>query len=230
MWFGPMTMIQFLSDTGKFPGTAHDISMYAMKSGVAGALNDIQNNHPNDLVALLPFSRPQYSNDPANSGTFNNPQYSLTNNYSAMVSSMWLPATAPSDTTPWDTTTNMIPRAHGDWCSNTSTSYGFMLAYNQLTSASAVSTASVGGLGRKGATRLIIFETDGMANEDSQPTGGTNGFVSSGSYNSYYAILPGNTVNGAGYDETNVLKVVEAICNLDSGRRLPQFADELALS
>ena len=36
-WFGPMTMIQFLSDTGRLPGTSHDISMVAAKLGIAGA-------------------------------------------------------------------------------------------------------------------------------------------------------------------------------------------------
>src|SRR5205823_1119327 len=117
-----------------------------------------------------------------------------------------------------------IPRAHGDWNSNTSTSYGFMLAYNQFSSASALQTTSpvVGGFGRKGATRMIIYETDGMANEDSVPTGGStmsNTFTlgSPAAYNSYYAIKPGQTVNGAGYSQSNLLRVVEAICNKDDG-------------
>ena len=63
-WFGPMTLIQFLSDTGRLPGTAHDISMVAAKLGVAGALTDIQNNHPNDLVAMLLFNRPPIRANP----------------------------------------------------------------------------------------------------------------------------------------------------------------------
>jgi hypothetical protein len=239
LWFGPMTMIQFLSDTGKFPGTAHDISTYPMKSGVGAALTDIQNNHPNDKVALLPFHRPQFSNDPVNSGNFNNPQYNLNNNYTAMLSSMWLPNISSGSTTaPWDgwngNTTTQIPRAHGDWNSNTSTSYGFMLAYNQFSSATALTTTTpaVGGFGRKGATRMVIYETDGMANEDSVATGGntvinSNNDFTTGSpaaYNSYFAILPGQTVNSGGYSETNVLCVVEAICNKDDGtpyRTLP---------
>lgn len=49
-WFGPMTMIQFMSDTGLLPGNGHDISLYPAKLGIAGALKDIENNHPNDLV------------------------------------------------------------------------------------------------------------------------------------------------------------------------------------
>ena len=50
LWFGPGTMIQFMMDCGYLPGTTHDISMFPMKQGVGGALTDIQNNHPNDLV------------------------------------------------------------------------------------------------------------------------------------------------------------------------------------
>jgi Flp pilus assembly protein TadG len=215
MWFGPMTMVQFLSDTGLLPGTAHDISMYPMKNGVGGALIDIQNNHPNDLVAMLLFSRPQFNNDPPNTGQFNTPQYNLTNNYSAMVNSLWLPPnTASADARLWDPNGLNTPRAHGDYNANTTSVYGFMMAYNQFSSSSTVSGAGVGGVGRKGAERLIIYETDGMANEDAQPSAG---FKNNGAYNSYYRILPGDTVNGAGYSRTNLLQTVEAICNLQTG-------------
>ena len=69
LWFGPMTMIQFMSDTGLLPGTTHDISMIAAKLGIAGALQDIQNNHPNDLVSLCMFSRPPYSGRGGRRGT-----------------------------------------------------------------------------------------------------------------------------------------------------------------
>ena len=61
LWFGPMTMIQFMSDTGLFPGTTHDVSMVCAKLGIAGALQDIQNNHPNDLVALVHVQPPPVS-------------------------------------------------------------------------------------------------------------------------------------------------------------------------
>ena len=60
MWFGPMTMLQYISDAGLTPGTARDISAYSAKLGVASVLQNIQINHPNDLVALIPFNRPQY--------------------------------------------------------------------------------------------------------------------------------------------------------------------------
>jgi Flp pilus assembly protein TadG len=220
MWFGPMTMIQFMMDTGLLSGVTHDISMFPMKQGVGCALLDIQNNHPNDLVAMLPFSRPQYSNDPSGTGKFNNPQYNLTNTYSAMVSSLWVPPNSSgSDVRPWDSNGIQTPSAHGDYDANTASDYGFMLAYNQFSGNTSLQTAgpnntAVGGLGRKGATRLVIYETDGMANQNSNPTAG---FSNLGVYNSYYTIRPGDTVNSTGYDQNALLQVVEAICNKDDG-------------
>jgi hypothetical protein len=220
MWFGPMTLIQFMSDTGLFPGTTHDISMYPMKNGVGGALMDIQNNHPNDLVSMILFSRPQYDNDSPGSGAFNQAQYNLTNDYASMLNSLWLPPnSSTSDVRLWDANGLLIPRAHGDYDANTASSYGFMLAYNQFSGSATLQNppgngGAVGGFGRRGASRLIIFETDGMANQDSVPA---SGFSNNGPYNSYYRILPGDVVNGAGYSETNLLKVVEAICNKDDG-------------
>ena len=60
----------------------------------------------------------------------------------------------------------------------------------------------MGGDGRVGAERLIIYETDGMANQGSTPG---NGFSSGSYYNSYYQIQPGQPLNSAGYSETTLL-------------------------
>ena len=71
-WFGPMTMIDFLgnynlwytgygNDASRYcwwPGTCHESPMYACKLGIQAALNDMQNNHPNDLISLIMFSTP----------------------------------------------------------------------------------------------------------------------------------------------------------------------------
>ena len=53
-----------MSDTGIFPGVTTDVSMLPAKLGIQGALTDIQNNHPNDMVSMLMFSRPHYSGEP----------------------------------------------------------------------------------------------------------------------------------------------------------------------
>jgi Flp pilus assembly protein TadG len=221
MWFGPMTMIQFLSDTGKLPGTAHDISMFPMKQGVAGALLNIENNHPNDLVALIPFNRPIFANDPPGCGAFPQAQYSLNNGYTAMINSMWLPPnTSTADAYVFDANGVQTPRAFADWTANTTSVHGFMLAYNQFSGATSIQNingTSGGGFGRKGASRMVIYETDGMANEDSIPL---LPFANNGAYQSYYHVLPGDTVNGGGYSQSNLLSVVEAICNLDNGTNM----------
>jgi hypothetical protein len=218
LWFGPMTMIQYMSDTGILPGTTHDISMYPMKTGVGAALTDIQNNHPNDLVSMILFNRPQYNNDAPGTGAFNLAQYSLSRSYQSMINSLWIPPNSASDVRPWDANGSQTPRAHGDYDANTASSYGFMLAYNQFSGNASVrgleqgSSPGVGGQGRVGAQRLVIYETDGMANAESTPSG----FYSGGG-NSYYKILPGQTLNGAGYSQTGLLQVVQNICNNSDG-------------
>jgi hypothetical protein len=224
MWFGPMTMVQFMMDCGYMHAATHDISMFPLKQGISVALTDIQNNHPNDLVSMVLFNRPLFNNDPKGCNGFSNPLFNLTNNYTAMLGTLWVPpGGATADVPIWDSNQNLtiVPRAFADFTANTTTIHGMMLTYNQFSGNTTVSTAGVGGLGRKGAARTVIFETDGMANENSIPQGG---FVqvatpqsSIGAYNSYYAILPGDVVDGGGYNATQLLQVVQTICNLDSG-------------
>ena len=221
-WFGPMTMIQFLSDTGRLPGTSHDISMIAAKLGIAGALTDIQNNHPNDIVAMLLFSRPAYAGEPSEAGSFSTPQSCLGQNYSAMIKSLWFPPnSSSSDVRLWDPNGQLTPRAHGDYNANTSTSYGLMLAYNQFSSNSSLQGPGLGGFGRVGAQRIVILETDGMANQASS-AGTSNG----GAYQSYYLIRPGDTVTASGADPAqDAVNVATRICALNTDSNgIPGFA------
>ena len=76
--------------------------MIAAKLGIAGALQDIQNNHPNDMVSMLMFSRPGYSGDPAGIGQFSVPRVSLGRDYTAMINSLWFPPNSgTADIRPW---------------------------------------------------------------------------------------------------------------------------------
>ncbi len=221
-WFGPMTLIQFLSDTGRLPGTSHDVSMVVAKLGIAGALTDIQNNHPNDLVAMLLFSRPAYSGEPSEAGNFSTPNYSLGNNYSSMINSLWYPPNSSSaDVSLWDTNGLSTPRAHGDYDANTATDYGFMLAYNQFSGNSSLQSVNCGGYGRKGAQKIVILETDGMANQASGAST-SNG----GGYQSYYKIRPTDTVTASGSDPaSSAINVATNICALDSATgSMPGYA------
>ena len=93
MWFGPMTMIQFMQDTGLLPGSSHDISMFIMKQGLGAALLDIQNNHPNDNVAMLLLLQPacKFNNDSPGTGAFQSPPlFNLNNSYTSMQQQLWL--------------------------------------------------------------------------------------------------------------------------------------------
>jgi len=216
-----MTMVQFMSDTGILPGTAHDISMYPMKIGIGQALQHIQNNHPNDLVSMILFSRPLYTNGASGTGAFNVAQFSLTNDVQPMINALWIPPnSSQNDVRPWDANGSQTPRAFGDWTSNTSSSYGFMLAYNQLSASSVLkglddsSSPGVGGRGRIGAQRLIVYETDGMANQGSTPG---NGFTSGSNYDSYYRIQPRQPLSSASYSEQTLLQTIQNMCNDKSG-------------
>ena len=119
--------------------------------------------------------------------------------------------------TPWDSNGLNTPHAHGDYDSNTATSYGLMLAYNQFSSSSVLSSVGSqgGGLGRKGAQRLLILETDGMANQASTVTFVNS--VTSGSNptnNSYYNIGGNNASTSSARPLSDAINVATKICAL----------------
>jgi Flp pilus assembly protein TadG len=216
-WFGPMTMIQFMSDTGIFPGVTTDISMLPAKLGIQGALTDIQNNHPNDQVTMLMFSRPHYNGEPTEQGQFTYPVNGLSNNYTSMINSLWYPPnSSTSDVTPWDSNGLNTPHGHGDYDANTATSYGLMLAYNQFSSSSVLSSSGQGGgLGRKGAQRLLILETDGMANQAS--TVAFQNSVTNGgnpTNNSYFNIGGNNASASSADPAQDAINAATKICAL----------------
>jgi Flp pilus assembly protein TadG len=222
LWFGPMTMIQYMLDTGLLPGTAQDVSMIAAKLGIQGALQDIQNNHPNDQVALIMFSRPGFAGEPTAAGQFSQPQITLTNNYNNLINALWYPPnSSTSDVRPWDANGLQTPRAHGDYDANTATSYGLMLAYNQFSSSTALQAANIGGFGRKGAEKLLVLETDGMANVSS-----TVGTVNNGAYNSYYNTPPLATISASGNNaDTDAINVATVITSLNTTNNpIPGFS------
>ena len=213
LWFGPMTMIQFLSDTGLLPGTTHDLSMYAAKMGVNGALLDIQTNHPNDLVSLVMFSRPCYSGDPSGAGQFSVPRVGLTRDYTSLINALWFPPNSGSaDVRPWDANDQQTPRAHGDYCSNTSTDYGLMLAYNQFSGNTGIAVIGHGRVRPKGAQKIVILETDGMANEATSATATTSPCA----YQSYYNVGTLGSYSASGSSASQSATTLPADLRLDS--------------
>jgi hypothetical protein len=171
---------------------------------------------------MIMFSRPQFSGDPSGMGQFSQPQVSLTSNYNNLINSLWYPPNSgTNDVRPWDPNGLLTPRAHGDFDSNTASSYGLMLAYNQFSSSPVLRAAGIGGLGRKGAQKLVIFETDGMANVSS-----TVGTVNNGAYNSYYNTPPLSTISVSGANsDTDAINVATVLTSLNtSSNPIPGFS------
>jgi hypothetical protein len=172
-WFGPLTMLGFLSmdsDTQAYnwmAGTTSEAQCWQLKAGIRAALNDIRKNHPNDQATLNMWS--SFDN-------FGTPRVPMGKNYDKMQASLYYPfslvdslgdptaekrpyktATAnnnnPSGLDP-DNYRGDIPLADG----GTDPSMGIMMSYNQFNWLN-------GYTGRKGATKVVILETDGVANQ-----------------------------------------------------------------
>jgi hypothetical protein len=175
-----------------WPGTSHEAPLWQLKTGVQSALGDVRNNHPNDYLSIIAFSTPATSSStPGNYNSvlmplgqnYNSmvdvlwfPQY-LINNFHASTPDK------TTEITPYDYAYNVntststsvpgvmesCPRSVGGTCST----YSLMLAYNQFSGDSTTASfgggsstpyyGQAGGLGRNGAGKMIIFETDGVA-------------------------------------------------------------------
>ena len=202
-WFGPLTMVDFLGNYNLWyqispscsrfcwwPGTCHEAPMYACKLGIRAALADVSNNHPNNLVSLSMFAVPRTSASNGGDGRFNRVRVGLSRNYSRMQEALWYPPKTIGDpgatVRPYDSDNMDVPRAVGGTCY----AMGLMQAYNQFSANSSLRTfnpaepeGDAGGMGRKGAQKIIIFETDGAPNTTARA-----GFTNQGEYNSYYRI------------------------------------------
>jgi hypothetical protein len=206
--------------------------MYACKLGIRAALTDIQSNHPNDFVSMIMFSVPKSSATDTSGARFNRPRVGLGRDYSSMQESLWYPpatiGNANATVRPYDANNLEVPRSFGGTCY----AMPLMLAYNQFSSASSLvnyNTGSpagdAGGNGRKGAQKIVIFETDGAPN-----TTASAGFTNGGSYNSYYNVRYNSANPGgsqyptgiSGYSDnaatvtSQIYTVCQNISNLDS--------------
>jgi hypothetical protein len=192
------------------PGDSYEAPLYSVKQSYVSAVSTMKLNHPNDWVTVVPYSWPRTSATSAN-GRFNCASAPLGPNYLYANSALLFPFSTinadgtPNNTeiTPYDVdpATSLIPsanfvdtpRADGD----TSFAMALMICFNQfaLTPVNDTTlrtyvtstpitfpTGMAGGLGRKGAQKVIIFETDGLAN-----CGATASLINAGTY-SYYQI------------------------------------------
>lgn len=216
MWFGPYTMLMFVIDhpsAGNMaPGTCTEAAMWQLKVGVQSALDDIQKNHPNDHVALIYFSdRSQY----------NTPRVKLGQNYAKMKNALWFPfallddlGNPSSEMRPINTSFQYqgdgnIPNARGGTCPD----MALKLAYNEFSMAN-------GYNGRRGASKLVILETDGVPNtscggslNNSGPYYSTYGSISSIGSTSYVGNGDSGVINAA-------LATADRIANPDTASGL----------
>jgi Flp pilus assembly protein TadG len=241
-WFGPLTMIDFLGNYNLWysvspncsrycwwPGTCHESPMYECKLGLQAALEDMNNNHPNDQVSLIYFSTPASTSTDTAGNRFNRVRVGLGQNFSNMEDSLWYPpatvGNSSATVTPYDSNNIEVPRAQGGTCY----AYPLMLAYNQFSSNTSLQTyntaepaGDAGGNGRVGAQKILIFETDGAPN-----TTASANFTNGGSYKSYYNIRynsasPGSSdypsgVNGYGDNDPTVTSQIYTVCNQLAG-------------
>ncbi|MBY0522426.1 MAG: hypothetical protein K2R98_03470 [Gemmataceae bacterium] len=245
-WFGGLSMLYFLFDgayiaddnTRKtmslYPGTAHQAHCWHLKAGFNAVLTDIKANHPNDQFALCYF---------ASSNSFTTSRVQLGQHYQLAKDLLFFPRSlvasgGTSNTTissSWDgssvlsvlNNTNSrggyacidnsgpfnysapdVSAPTGSTCPQT----GFALAFNEFSTTSP-------NVGRKGAAKVVVFETDGY------PTQYSNQATYSNS-TAYTAVI--NNVGAGGSGDTsgsltnnpgamfNALQIVDRIVAQDT--------------
>lgn len=225
-WFGPLSMVAYMQTASEsngnwVPGNCYEAQCWQLKAGINAALNDIKNNHPNDLAALIFFS---------SSTGYNTARVSMSKNYTRMQNCLFYPytlldtlgnvsstmrpyaLTAPSTSNPSglnDNSDTIIPNAGTSTCPQ----MGLMVAYNQFSTATDSATSTT-FTGRKTASKVVIFETDGIPNHTS-----AGSLTSSGGY--HYTGMTSVTSQGESTvlhvaAKDNARAVVKQICALDT--------------
>jgi len=189
-----------------WPGTVTEAPTYQTKLAIQAAVKDALQNHPNDNLSLIFFSSPKGS--AGATGYYNSARVPLGRNERTMINALWFSPKVynnNAEISVYDSAGNStddiydVPRANGGTCYT----MPLMLAYNQFsanlgtlgnfTKNAPVGTA--GGLGRNGAAKLLVFETDGCVN-----TAASGTLVSSTNAQGYYKVrvADANNLNAAG--------------------------------
>jgi hypothetical protein len=208
LWFGPQTMLMYLYARSPrnqwMSGTAREAQCWQLKAAVNSALEDIRINHPNDWCGMGYFAN----------FNFSTPRVSTGQDWSKLKNSLFYPNslltggtplinTVSNELRPYNTSLNEslvgnLPNSNGGTDPNT----GMALGYNLLSSSTALSGSAYPTKGRRGASKIVIFETDGVPN-------GTPGWTLTGTgYNTYYRnsgsapLWSGETRNGVTLDSS----------------------------
>ena len=174
LWFGPYSMLVFLqynSNSGHnwMSGTVHESQCWQVKAGMNSVLDDVRSNHPNDNVGMSYF---------ATRGNFYVPVAPMGQDWTTLKNVLFyrkdtaatLKANSNSgvENRPYTTSSggmnsdiSQIPNGEG----GTDTNTGLAVAFNLLSSSPSLSTTDYGtDKGRRGASKIVILETDGMPN------------------------------------------------------------------
>jgi Flp pilus assembly protein TadG len=212
------------------PGDSYEAPIYVAKQAYIAAVNTMQNDHPNDWVTVVPYSWPRTS-AASSSGRLNCVRSPLGTNYNYATAALLFPfgtinadgsanntevtpyTADPATSTVPSSDFNDIPRADG----NTSFAMALMLCYNQFATTTptdstlrSYATSSpitfpsgmAGGMGRKGAQKVVIFETDGLPN-----TSATATLVSATGYKYYKIRYNMNNPSGSEYPTVSTANI-----------------------
>jgi Putative Flp pilus-assembly TadE/G-like len=249
MWFGPLSMMDFIGNSYQLanggswnwnPGTCHEAQCWQLKAGMSSVIDDVQANHPNHYVGMTMFAANGY----------NDMRVSMGQNYPALKNALFYPKSLLSVINTGDTTTeerpytsswgtvgqDEFPNANGSTDPNTGLAYAFNLL-SPSASLPAEYTTTVGGQpvrGRRGAGKMVIFETDGVPNTYRGLTSGTQTMNPTlKGYDTYYptsAWSSGNIGNGVEPCMSEAIKIVTQMVKpmagtngngTDSGLSLP---------
>jgi hypothetical protein len=199
-WFGPLSFMDFLGAVNGnwLPGTCYEAQCWQLKAGVSAVLDDVKNNHPNDFAGMVFFATNHH----------NGVRVGMNQNFARLKNALFYPrdllaaidgGDITSEYRPYNTglggyNSAIIPNASGGTDPATGLGYAFnLLSSSNLSAATAVGT----GGGRRGAQKIVIFETDGVPNNYRVPTFNPRGF------NSYYT-LSGSVTSAGNGDTTGI--------------------------
>ena len=168
-WFGPLSMLMFMNRAGEnrpwWSGTTHQSQCWQLKASINSVLDDVRKNHPNDYCGLAFF---------ANRSNFNVPLVPMGQDWFSLKNSLFfrkdtvaalkLDANSSLEHRPYTASmandTSQIPSASG----STDPNSGLAVGFNLLSTSTSLASADYGAYARKGAAKIVIFETDGIPN------------------------------------------------------------------
>ncbi|MGL6077073.1 MAG: pilus assembly protein TadG-related protein [Fimbriiglobus sp.] len=217
-WFGPVTMMGMIDDRFAMPGTVHQSQCWQLKAGVNSSLDDIRNNQPNVSVGMSYFSTVGYGFTSVAVGQ----------EFELLKASLFYPKDLIDSGEVWSNPAKEV-RAFDVWMNwqgfnkiqtsagGTDPNTGLAVAFNILCPTTVGNTGNpplpvippapyanqtASRRGRRGAAKVVIFETDGVPNNSRQANYNALGI------DSWYAI---NTGQGGGGAESAAYSIVDRI-------------------